>query len=123
MDKTRTISNHKIYKLLLKNVFFNTYKNLKPERNNKKNKKTKRNKNRKNKRIRESRNRKNKIIQESKKNIKRKSELEIEKETTADLTNKLSIIPKEILLPHILENVKQLIKQLKEEKKSENLLE
>ena len=34
----------------------------------------------------------------------------------ANLTNNLSIIPKEIFMPHFLENVKQLIKQAKENK-------
>ena len=37
-------------------------------------------------------------------------EQEIEKETIANLTNNLSIISKEIPLPHFLENIKQLIK-------------
>ena len=41
-------------------------------------------------------------------------EQEIEKETIANLTNKLHIIPKEILLSHFLEDVKQLTKQAKE---------
>ena len=43
-------------------------------------------------------------------------EQEIEKETTANLTKKLSIIPKKILLSHFLENVKQWIKQAKPKK-------
>ena len=41
----------------------------------------------------------------------------------ANLTNKLSIITKEMLLPHILENVKQLIKEVKEKKSLKNVLE
>ena len=70
------------------------------------------------KRTRESRNRKTKRTKKSKKSSKRKSrkieieEQEIEKETIANLTNKLSIISKEILLPHFLENIKELTKQL-----------
>ena len=43
-------------------------------------------------------------------------EQEIEKETTANLTKNLSIIPKKILLSHFLENVKQWIKQAKPKK-------
>ena len=46
-------------------------------------------------------------------------EQEIEKETIANLANKLSIIPKEIPLSHFLENVKQLIKEVKEKEVSE----
>ena len=46
-------------------------------------------------------------------------EKEIEKETIANLTNKLSIIPKKILLSHSLEKIKQLIKPAKERRTTE----
>ena len=51
-----------------------------------------------------------------------REELGIEKETTANLTSKLSVVPKVILLPHFLENVKQLIKKAKEKKFSEKCI-
>ena len=50
-------------------------------------------------------------------------EQETEKKTTANLTKKLSIIPKKILLSHFLENVKQWIKQAKPKKVPEKSLE
>ena len=57
-------------------------------------------------------------------NLERKEieEQEIEKETIANLTNKLSIISKEILLPHFLENIKELTKQTKEKKVPEKCI-
>ena len=40
-------------------------------------------------------------------------EKEIEKERISNKTNNLSAVPKEILLPYFLENVKQLVKEAK----------
>ena len=60
-----------------------------------------------------------KQLKKSKKNSKinlETQEQEKEKETIANLTNKLSIILKEILLQTFLENAKQLTKQAKENK-------
>ena len=45
--------------------------------------------------------------------IQRQEEQEIEKEAIPNLSSKLSLIPKEILLTHFLGNVKQFMKQEK----------
>ena len=68
--------NHKIYHKLLqeKKFFFSSaYKNVKPKRDNRINRKAKRTKKRKNKKTRESRNRKTKRTKKCKKNSKRKT--------------------------------------------------
>ena len=81
-----------------------------------------------NKRTRESRNRKTKRTRKPKKivreNLERTEieEQEVEKENIANLTNKLSIILKEILLLHFLESVKQLIKKAKEKEAPEKCI-
>ena len=122
MDKPSAISLYK--KNIIINLFLkNTYKNIKPKKNNKRNRKT-RSPKLKIERIKELENLKEEKLRtkKSKKNSKRKSRknrnkrTRSRKETMANLTNNLSIIPKEIFMPHFLENVKQLIKQAKENK-------
>ena len=70
--------------------FLATHKNVKPKRNNKRDRKTRRTKNRKKKIAKESRNRKTERTKKSKKNSKRKSRENRNRRTTLNKTINLN---------------------------------
>ena len=95
-------------------IFTSTYKNIKPsEPRNRKARKSSRTKSTKNKRNRKSRNRKTRRTKK-KKNRNRKTRNR--EKIIANLTNNLSIILKEMLLPYFLRYTSLLIKTSKRTK-------